>query len=128
MKRGEFSPPCGECGGRCCKYVAIETDKPVSKTDYDNIRWYLLHENVSVFIDHKGHWYIEFRTPCLEQLEDNNCKSHANRPRICAGHGNTEGECEFYDSPYREYFSSEKEFLAYLNKRDIDWRFSRRKK
>ena len=128
MKKGEFFPPCGECGGSCCKYVAIEIDKPSSKTNYDNIRWYLLHENVNVFVDHDGHWYIEFRTPCLKQLEDNNCRSHAARPKICAGHGNAEGECEFYDSPYREYFSNEKEFITYLNKRGIEWRFKMPKK
>lgn len=128
MKMGEFFPPCAECGGRCCKYVAIETEKPASKTDYDNIRWYLLHENVNVFVDHDGRWYVEFKTPCSSQLGDNSCASYSNRPEICKEHGAGEGECEFYDSPYREYFSGEKEFTGYLEKAGIDWSFKRRRK
>ena len=59
-----FQPPCEECGGRCCEYIAIEIDKPNTKSDYDHIRWYLIHRDVNVFIDHDRKWYIEFRTPC----------------------------------------------------------------
>jgi Fe-S-cluster containining protein len=102
-------------------------DKPTNKTDYDNIRWYLLHENVNVFIDHEGRWYAEFRAPCLVQNEDNSCRAYSERPEICKGHGGAEGECEFYDYPYREYFSTENEFLRYLKKKNIDWRFKRAK-
>jgi hypothetical protein len=29
---------CKKCRGQCCKYIALEIDKPVNKTDYDNIR------------------------------------------------------------------------------------------
>ena len=68
-----YVPPCEECGGKCCDYVAIEIDTPKTKTDFDNIRWYLVHENINVFIDHNKKWHVEFRTPCEKQLSDKKC-------------------------------------------------------
>jgi len=125
MSDDNFQPPCDECGGSCCRYVAIEIDKPTAKGDYDHIRWYLVHRDVNVFIDHDKKWFIEFRTTCEHQGSDNRCQIYDTRPRICRGHGNEDGECEFFDSPYLEYFSSEKVFLDYLEGRGIDWKFRR---
>jgi len=118
-----FIPPCGDCGGKCCNYIAIEIDKPSSKKEYDHIRWYLSHENVNVFIDHERKWYVEFRTPCLEMTGNSRCGIYGNRPSICREHGNAEGECEYYDSPYREYFSSRTDFEKYLENKKTDWKF-----
>ena len=128
MEINDFTPPCTECGGRCCKYVAIGMDKPSTKKDYDNIRWYLLHENINVFIDHDGNWFTEFRTDCSVQNSNHGCNIYVQRPEICKGHGNAEGECEFYDYPYKEYFSVEKDFLNYLKKKKIDWQYKRIRK
>ncbi len=125
MDETGFVPPCEECGGRCCRYVAIEIEKPSAKNDYDNIRWYLLHRDINIFVDHDGKWYIEFRTPCEQQMEDHRCGIYSVRPRICRAHGNSEGECEYYDTPFKHYFSTEKDFLAFLEKKGIDWRFRR---
>ena len=121
------TPPCRECEGKCCQYVAIEIGKPASKTDYDHIRWYLYHKNTNVFIDHDKKWYVEFRTPCEEQDVAFNCKIYKKRPGICRKHGNLEGECEYYDSPYLKYFSNNKEFLKYLKEKNIDWEFKQYK-
>lgn len=123
-----FSPPCVECGGRCCEYVAVEVDRPSTKKDFDNIRWWLLHENVNVFVDHDKKWYIEFRTPCEIQTADKKCHLYHDRPQICRGHGNEEEECEYFDSPYLTYFSTVKEFEKYLDKKGKDWRFKNIKK
>ncbi len=123
----DFKAPCEECGGSCCRYVAIEIDKPKAKQDYDHIRWYLLHRDVNVFIDHEKKWYIEFRTICEEQLEDNRCGIYEKRPKICREHGIADGECEFYDSPYLEYFTSEETFIEYLKQKAKDWEFKRLK-
>ncbi len=126
MDNDEFIPPCDECGGTCCRYVAIEIDRPATKTDYDHIRWYLLHEKVNVFVDHDRKWYVEFRTPCTKQFPDNRCGIYEERPNICRGHGTGEGECEFYDSPYSLYFSTEEEFVNYLDSKNRNWRFKKR--
>lgn len=119
----EFSPPCDKCGGSCCSYVTVELDKPASKSDYDSIRWYLAHQNVNVFVDHSRTWFVEFRTPCDKMNSDNRCTIYKTRPSICRDHGNFEGSCEYYASPYREYFSTVKEFEKYLENKKIDWKF-----
>ncbi len=124
----KFRPPCVECGGSCCDYIAVEIEKPTRKKDYDSIRWYLAHKNVNVFIDHSKTWYVEFRTACDKKNSVNKCIIYNKRPSICRGHGNSEGSCEYYDSPYMEYFSSLKEFEKYLDNKKIDWKFNFLKK
>ena len=119
----EFKPPCEECGGRCCNYVAVELEKPKGKKDYDSIRWYLAHKNVNVFVDHSKNWFVEFRTPCDKKNLKNRCTIYNTRPVICRNHGNFEGSCEHYDTPYKEYFSTVREFEKYLENRKIDWKF-----
>lgn len=118
----DYKAPCEECGGKCCGYVAIEIDKPKGKKDYDIIRWYLAHQNVNVFIDHDKNWHVEFRTPCEFQSSEKKCMIYTKRPAICREHGTSEGDCEFFDSPYIEYFSSCKEFEAYLDRKGVDWK------
>lgn len=118
-----YSPPCLKCGGSCCKYVAIEIDKPTTKKDYDHIRWYLFHKNVNVFIDHDKKWFIEFRTPCENLTNSNRCSKYIERPHICRKHGTSDGDCEYYDTPYQAYFKSSYEFERYLEQKRIDWAF-----
>ena len=84
--------PCEGCD-HCCRYVSIQIDRPRSKHDYDNIRWYLLHKNVSVMIDWEGDWLIQFDTPC-EWLIDGRCGHYTLRPEICREYD--PAECERY--------------------------------
>ncbi len=43
---------CRFCGA-CCRHVAIEIDTPEDTDDYEDIYWYLLHENIKVFVTEK---------------------------------------------------------------------------
>lgn len=122
----DYTPPCSECGGSCCNYIAINIDKPSNKGDYDHIRWFLTHKHVNVFIDHDKKWYVEFRTPCNHLNENNKCSIYHVRPLICQNYGKSDGECEFYNSPYSEYFTTDKQFEKYLNERKIDWKYKRK--
>src|SRR5258706_66956 len=70
--------PCEGCD-HCCRYVSIEIDRPTTKRDFDNIRWYLLHKNISVMIDYEGDWLIQFDTPC-EWLIEGRCGHYELRP------------------------------------------------
>ena len=116
---------CTACEAACCRYVATQIDEPDTKNDYDNIRWYLLHRDVSVFVDHDDDWYIEFTTPC-EALDDQHlCTIYGQRPRLCRTHGsNNENDCEHLGavSPYKLLFKTATEFENYLDKRKIKWR------
>jgi uncharacterized protein len=55
---------CEGCDGKCCKYVITELDIPEKEEDFDDIKWYVCHENVFVFIEEDGTWNLEFVTPC----------------------------------------------------------------
>ena len=109
---------CTECSAECCRYVATEIDKPTDKNDYDNVRWYLMHDNINVFIDNTDKWYIEFQTPCSHLDVDNKCRVYERRPVICAEHGVDDGVCEFFgeDAPYKVCFKNETEFEGYMSK------------
>lgn len=108
---------CEECNAECCQYVATEIDTPEDANDYDNIRWYLMHENINVFIDHDDDWYIEFKTVCSHLGTDNKCNIYEKRPAICANHGVSDGVCAFLgeDAPYKICFTNEVEFEKYMN-------------
>ncbi len=117
-KRKSKDVDCDACSAECCKYVATGIDTPADKHDYDNIRWYLMHENINVFIDHDDDWYIEFKTPCTHLGDDNKCEVYNKRPLICALHGISDGVCEFFgeEPPYKVCFVNEAEFEKYMKK------------
>jgi len=77
---------CRGCGG-CCKHLAIEIDTPTDRDDYEDIYWYLLHENIKIFVTEKDiedkededdleSWFIEFKTRCKELQANNLCSLH----------------------------------------------------
>ena len=83
----------GQCRfcARCCRHVSLEIDVPEDREDFDNIRWYLLHKDVSVFID-DGKWYLEVLKDCMELTGDGRCGIYEGRPDICREY--EAGECE----------------------------------
>ena len=48
------------CKGLCCRYFAFPIETPEDWDDYDDIRWYLAHKNVNVFVE-DGHWYLNVK-------------------------------------------------------------------
>ena len=121
---------CEGCPALCCRYIAVEFDKPADKEDFHHIRWFLMHQNVRVQIDDEGKWYVEFRTPCKNLDEDNLCQihpSHPNNPggspekydepQICMEH--SPEECEFNSDgkdAYEHVFRDNKSFEEYVEK------------
>ena len=118
--------PCHECRAKCCRYVGIEIDRPTCKRDYDSIRWYLLHKNISVYIDHDNDWFVEFQTVCEDLDADGACARYNKRPQICREHGWPVGSCEFFEDPHKRLFHTARQFELYLEERGIDWRWKRR--
>lgn len=90
---------CEHCG-KCCNHVTVEIDKPEDKEDFEEIKWFVLHKNVSVFIDDDGEWNVQFITPCKAR-KDNKCEIHTKRPSICKDYDPEEcefnGEGEYYE-------------------------------
>ena len=77
----------------CCRHVALEIDEPEDKEDFDQIRWFLAHNDVWVFLDHDDSWNVQFNTPC-EKLNDELCSIYEKRPILCRKYS-TEN-CEKY--------------------------------
>lgn len=92
-------PPCERCTAKCCRYVAIEIDRPRNARDFDQIRWYLLHDGIVVWVQ-DGSWHVEFRAACRSLLPDGRCGTYDTRPQLCRdyGHGET-SRCDFWSSP-----------------------------
>lgn len=114
--------PCHNCS-LCCRYVALEIDTPEDKKEYDQIRWFLLHKDVWIFIDNDNSWNIQFNTPC-EKLDGHLCSIHPKklgtkkdlRPQIC---GDYESEsCEKWGEgkSYKTLWKHEEEFVKWMKK------------
>ena len=88
---------CEHCAAACCRYLAIPLDKPTTRRDYDDIRWYLMHEGVSVFVE-DGDWYIQYQTNCKKLAPDNRCGVYETRPEICRAY--EFGECDYSPGSY----------------------------
>ncbi len=118
---------CDGCDA-CCRYVAIEIDKPTSKRDWDHLFWYLHHKNINVFIDWSNDWLVEFVTPC-EQLDEKTklCRIYNDRPQICREH--SQDECVRYAGGAAEkyYFKTPADLEKYLKKKKIDYKFKNKK-
>ncbi|MCG3181560.1 MAG: hypothetical protein BIFFINMI_03957 [Phycisphaerae bacterium] len=85
---------CEVCRGRCCSYITVEIKKPKDKVDRDEIRWFLAHENVHVFLE-DGDWYVQFYTFCKHLTGEGKCGIYAERFDVCREHSTK--ECEMSD-------------------------------
>ena len=70
---------CEKCTGLCCRYFALPIETPEDKDDFDDIRWYLCHKGITVFVE-DGDWYINIKNKCKHLSEkDNRCKIYSKR-------------------------------------------------
>ncbi len=107
---------CATClPAQCCHYVALETDKPTSKADFEDLLWFVAHDGVSVYVD-EGSWYVQFETRCSFLAANNLCQAYDRRPRICVEYH--PDECD-RDEPagYDHHFHTFDELYAYARKR-----------
>ncbi len=103
---------CQKCDA-CCRYIATEIDKPTTKDEVENIHWFLLHQNIGVYIGHDNKWYLEFKTPC-RKLKNKLCAHYQDRPKICRDYD--QKNCPQYNEGETEkiYFHNEEEFVSYV--------------
>ena len=118
---------CDQCAALCCRYFALPLDNPETKRDYDNIRWYLLHEKVVIFIESKQ-WYIGILNRCRALQSDNRCGIYETRPTICRSY--TTDNCDYHagDYGYDQLFTSADAFWEYALKKLDDDRKTKTKK
>ena len=102
---------CDYCTGKCCKYFALPIETPVTFSDFEYLRWYVLHEYATIFVEDET-WYLLVHTPCQHLLPDNRCGIYETRPQICRNY--TTSECEFDDSfTYDRYFETPEQIAEY---------------
>jgi Fe-S-cluster containining protein len=88
---------CDHCTALCCRYVALPIDTPRTKRDFDDIRWYLMHEGISIFVE-DGDWYINIMARCKNLQPDNRCAIYDTRPHICQEY--KAGDCDYIGVEY----------------------------
>jgi uncharacterized protein len=114
---------CDQCVALCCRYYAFEIEKPKTRRDFEDLRWYLYHEDSIIFVEDRR-WFIQVNRPCKALLPDNRCGVYENRPSICRGY--TTNNCDWHgdDYDYDELFTEPeqierfgKEYLAQRRRR-----------
>ncbi|MHC4779902.1 MAG: YkgJ family cysteine cluster protein [Planctomycetota bacterium] len=108
---------CGKCPAMCCRYIALEIDTPEDSEDWDNLRWYLLHRNVSIYVTDED-WHLCVDVPC-RYLNRNRCTIHESKPLLCRRHD--PDECEFANPDYELdlEFRSWEDLKAYMKKKGL---------
>lgn len=104
---------CDRCTGLCCRYFALPIETPETRGDYDDIRWYLCHEAVSVFVE-EGDWYINIQNRCRKLDKGNRCTLYTQRPRLCRDY--SEASCDFVEGEY-DYellFTDDQQMAEYI--------------
>ena len=107
-----MSQTCQKCGAKCCKYFCFEIDEPDTYEEFEDVRWYLCHQGVTVHID-EGDWYISIENHCKKLGRNDHCKIYDERPLICRSYdpSNCDHVSGFYG--YDEHFRTPEELDAY---------------
>jgi Fe-S-cluster containining protein len=114
---------CKKCSALCCKYFALEIDKPSTRNDFENIRWYISHQKTSVFIQ-KGKWFLNVKNRCKHLDDGSRCTVYAHRPAICRRLDSN--GCEYHDKHAVREIRTPQQLEAYLGERSAK-RTGRRK-
>ncbi|OHB58365.1 MAG: hypothetical protein A2Y07_08335 [Planctomycetes bacterium GWF2_50_10] len=104
---------CQKCNAMCCRYIALEIDEPETRDEFDDVRWYLTHEGVSVFVE-KGKWHVSFAGSCRHIDDKHRCSIYETRPKICRKY-KTDGcdrTSDEYD--YELHFTNDAQMLEYM--------------
>ncbi len=103
---------CDYCTARCCRYFALPVETPTEHADFDFIRWYLLHDKASMFVEDDT-WYLLVHTVCKHLQSDNRCGIYQTRPQICRDY--TTARCEYDDDAvYDMYFETPEQVAQYM--------------
>lgn len=132
-KKSDVPPDqlCNYCSGKCCRYFALPIDKPSNYEEFDYVRWYLLHENASVFVEN-GDWFLLVRTPCKALGADRRCQIYETRPQICREYSTQ--KCEYDDLfLFEQYFETPEQVEEYAQavlgpRRGVSFRTEKPKK
>ena len=104
---------CVKCTGLCCRYFALPIEDPETREDYDDIKWYLCHEGITVFVE-DGDWYINIKNKCRHLTDGHKCAIYNKRPKICRTYHTK--DCDFVEGEYdyEMHFTNDKQMEEYI--------------
>jgi Fe-S-cluster containining protein len=100
---------CEFCTAKCCRYFALPIETPEEFTDFEYIRWFLLHERATVFKEDDS-WYLLVHTTCRHLQDDYRCGIYETRPQICREYSTK--DCEYEDDWTYEFYLERPEQVA----------------
>ena len=104
---------CSYCTAKCCRYFALPLETPTTREEFEFIRWFLLHDNATVFTE-EGDWYVCVHTVCKHLQPDQRCGIYETRPLICREY--TTKDCEYEDDwVYDQYFETAEQVVEYMD-------------
>ena len=104
---------CQHCTARCCRYFSLPMDTPTTWKDFDNIRWFMFHGRVQVFVD-RDIWYLVVFGDCKHLQADHRCGIYQDRPGICRKYSTT--HCEYdNDFLYDKLFEHPEQIWEYAH-------------
>ena len=105
---------CNKCTGLCCRYFALPTETPEDKEDYDDIRWYLCHEDITVFVE-DGDWYLNVKNKCAHLSDkDYKCDIYKTRQKKCKGYKTNDCDMIEGEYDYELHFVNDKQMEEYI--------------
>ena len=93
-KKRKLKNICSNCQALCCSYVMLEIDEPEDREDFEKIRWFVAHENISV-AHYEDSWMLYIKNKCKFIDENHNCTIYDKRPQICREHQSE--ECDYFE-------------------------------
>ena len=113
-KTGFKKSLCVKCTGKCCRYIALPIETPETWDEFDDVRWYLLHKGVGVFVE-DGDWYFQVDTDCSKLSEkDYKCHYYDRRPKICREYQDDTCDLTSDDYGYELHFTSPEQMEEYM--------------
>jgi Fe-S-cluster containining protein len=100
---------CEYCTAKCCRYFALPIDAPEDRSDFEFMRWFLLHEGATVFKEDET-WYLLVHAVCRHLQDDNRCGIYETRPQVCQDY-NTK-DCEYDDDWTYDFYLERPEQVA----------------
>ena len=122
-----MSKQCKECDAKCCRYFCFEIDEPDTYEEFEDIRWFLCHEGISVHID-EGDWYIHIDNKCKMLTPSGRCRIYDDRPLICRSYSTGNCDQAAGDYNYDELFETPEQIEAYAHKTLGEKAFERARK
>ncbi len=105
---------CGKCGAKCCKDISLEIDQPEDFEDFENLKWFLAHKKVTIYIDNEDDWLVEFETDCKFLDKENKCTIYDKRYKVCREHCPSTCVVNGGEDFFKRMFKSAEEIDEYM--------------